>query len=148
MTVVSHGFEDRVSIIVMSDPMSEDLEDLVLIKSIFMKWRPTWGSENDKNEYERKGDRKASVCLRETWRKSKCYDETYVRGGGSARGGTNRQTRMKIIADSLDQKLTLVKSLDKEVIETCNVEEIVKEIRFRRNQFTSDGNVAKDQRRY
>ena len=36
--------------------------------------------------------------------------------------------RMKIIADSLDQKLTLVKSLDEEVIETCNVEEIVKEI--------------------
>ena len=36
--------------------------------------------------------------------------------------------RMKIIADSLDHKLTLVKSLDEEVIETCNVEEIVKEI--------------------
>ena len=68
MTVVSHGFEDRVSIIVMSDPMSEDLEDLVLIESIFMKWRPMWGSENDTNEYERKGDRRASACPRETRR--------------------------------------------------------------------------------
>lgn len=34
----------------------------------------------------------------------------------------------KVIGDSLDQKLKLVKSLNKEVIETCNVEEIVKEI--------------------
>ncbi|XP_078368716.1 uncharacterized protein LOC144652543 [Oculina patagonica] len=36
--------------------------------------------------------------------------------------------RLKVIADSLDQNLKLVKSLDEEVIETCNVEEIVKEI--------------------
>ena len=36
--------------------------------------------------------------------------------------------RLKVIADSLHQKLELVKSLNKEVIKTCNVEEIVQEI--------------------
>lgn len=40
----------------------------------------------------------------------------------------NNKKRLKVIADSLDQKLKLVKSLDEEVMETCNVEEIVKEI--------------------
>lgn len=36
--------------------------------------------------------------------------------------------RLKVIADSLDQKLKLVKSPDEEVLETCNMEEIKKEI--------------------
>ena len=34
------------------------------------------------------------------------------------------EQRLKIIADSLNEKLTLVKSLDEEIIESCDVEEI------------------------
>ena len=38
------------------------------------------------------------------------------------------EQRLKIIADSLSEKLTLVKSLDEEIIESCDVEEIANEI--------------------
>ena len=38
------------------------------------------------------------------------------------------EQRLKIIADSLNEKLTLVKSLDEEIIESCHVEEIANEI--------------------
>lgn len=39
------------------------------------------------------------------------------------------EQRLKIIADSLNEKLSLVKSLDKEIIESCHVERIAKEIK-------------------
>ena len=38
------------------------------------------------------------------------------------------EQRLKIIADSLNENLTLVKSLDEEIIESCDVEEIANEI--------------------
>ena len=38
------------------------------------------------------------------------------------------EQRLKIIADSMHEKLTLVKSLDEEIIESCDVEEIANEI--------------------
>ena len=39
------------------------------------------------------------------------------------------EQRLKIIADSLNEKLTLVKSLDEEIIESCHMEAIANEIR-------------------
>lgn len=38
------------------------------------------------------------------------------------------EQRLKIIADSLNEKLSLVKSLDKEIIESCHVERIANEM--------------------
>ena len=38
------------------------------------------------------------------------------------------EQRLKIVADSSNEKLTLVKSLDEEIIESCHVEEIANEI--------------------
>ena len=47
---------------------------------------------------------------------------------GLLKAETMDKQRLEIIAELLDEKLQLVKSLDEEIIETCKVEEIEVEI--------------------
>lgn len=69
-----------------------------------------------------KNGRKTGAHPRQTWWKSKCNNKTYEAEGLIHADEIDEQ-RLKIIADSLNKKLALVKSLDEEIIESCHVEE-------------------------
>lgn len=79
------------------------------------------------NMSEKEIERLACVCVKHGGNLSVMTKLMYE-AEGLLEAEPNNKKRLKVIADSLDQKLKLVKSLDEEVMETCNVEEIVKEI--------------------
>jgi len=79
------------------------------------------------NMSEKEIERLARVCVKRGGNLSVMTKLMYE-AEGLLEAEPNNKKQLKVIADSLDQKLKLVKSLDEEVIETCNVKEIVKEI--------------------
>lgn len=88
-----------------------------------MKWRPKWGSDIDQEMTEKL----VCSCTKHGGNRSvmmKLMNEAE----GLLKAETMDKQRLEIIAELLDEKLELVKSLDEEIIETCKVEEIEDEM--------------------
>ena len=89
-----------------------------------MKWRPTWGTDN---EAANMSEKLARIRAKRAGNRSiiaKLMHETE----GLFKAEPIDETRLKVLATSLDERLNLVKSFDERVIETCKVDEIEREI--------------------
>ena len=89
-----------------------------------MKWRPTWGTDNEAANMSEKLSRIRAKRAGNRSIIAKLMHEVE----GLFKAEPINETRLKVLATSLDERLNLVKSFDERVIETCKVDEIEREI--------------------
>ena len=89
-----------------------------------MKWRPTWGTDN---EAANMSEKLARIRAKRAGNRS-IIAKLMHEAEGLFKTEPIDETRLKVLATSLDERLNLVKSFDERVIETCKVDEIEREI--------------------
>ena len=89
-----------------------------------MKWRPTWGTDN---EAANMSEKLARIRAKRAGNRS-IIAKLMHEAEGLFKAEPIDEPRLKVIATSLDERLNLVKSFDERVIETCKVDEIEREI--------------------
>ena len=89
-----------------------------------MKWRPTWDTDN---EAANMSEKLARIRAKRAGNRS-IIAKLMHEAEGLFKAEPIDETRLKVLATSLDERLNLVKSFDERVIETCKVDEIEREM--------------------